>query len=274
MASTVSLSIKLIRIGAGLLVIALASIGLTLWVTWQLEGGAAAVNEAGRMRMQTWRLNSSVAAQLPTSDINALVAQFDQSLGLLRSGDPSRPLFVPWNDEVSRQFVIVEALWQNQRPLWLGEVPPDAARSLQAAGEFVDAIDGFVLVIEKQLSGYTAILNLFQFVMMALAIGSAVIMLYTGYLYVINPLAHLRRVLAEGAASGVAVSPTATLTVAVTLWSTVRGSAMPTLTGRAARNTGCGGTIVTVAEATSVASSTWVALTVTLAGVGTAAGAV
>src|SRR3990167_5225586 len=156
MASTVSLSIKLIRIGAGLLVIALASIGLTLWVTWQLEGGAAAVNEAGRMRMQTWRLNSSVAAQLPASDINALVAQFDQSLGLLRSGDPSRPLFVPWNDEVSRQFVI-----------------------------------------EKQLSGYTAILNLFQFVMMALAIGSAVIMLYTGYLYVINPLAHLRRVLAR-----------------------------------------------------------------------------
>jgi two-component system nitrate/nitrite sensor histidine kinase NarX len=197
MPSTVSLSIKLIRIGASLLVIALASIGLTLWVTWQLEGGAAAVNEAGRMRMQTWRLNSAVAAQLPASEVQALVAQFDDSLGLLRSGDPSRPLFVPWDDEVGQQFVIVEALWQNQRPLWLGEQPPDTARSLQAAGEFVDAIDRFVLVIEKQLSGYTAILNLFQFVMMALAIGGAVIMLYTGYLYVINPLAHLRRVLAQ-----------------------------------------------------------------------------
>ncbi|MDP2408439.1 MAG: type IV pili methyl-accepting chemotaxis transducer N-terminal domain-containing protein [Hydrogenophaga sp.] len=197
MPSTVSLSIKLIRIGASLLVIALASIGLTLWVTWQLEGGAAAVNEAGRMRMQTWRLNSAVAAQLPASEVQALVSQFDQSLGLLRSGDPSRPLFVPWDDEVGQQFVIVEALWQNQRPLWLGEQPPDTARSLQAAGEFVDAIDRFVLVIEKQLSGYTAILNLFQFVMMALAIGGAVIMLYTGYLYVINPLAHLRRVLAQ-----------------------------------------------------------------------------
>jgi two-component system nitrate/nitrite sensor histidine kinase NarX len=142
-------------------------------------------------------LNSSVAAQLPASEVHALVSQFDQSLGLLRSGDPSRPLFVPWDDEVSQQFVHVENLWQNQRPLWMGEVRPDAARSLQAAGEFVDAIDRFVLVIEKQLSGYTAILNLFQFVMMALAIGSAVIMLYTGYLYVINPLAHLRRVLAQ-----------------------------------------------------------------------------
>jgi len=197
MTSTVSLSIKLIRIGAGLLVIALASIGLTLWVTWQLEGGAAAVNEAGRMRMQTWRLNSSVAAQLPASDIKSLVSQFDQSLNLLRTGDPSRPLFVPWDNEVTVQFVTIEALWQKQRPLWLGEVPPDAARSLQAAGEFVGAIDRFVLVIEKQLSDYTAILNLFQFVMMALAIGSAVIMLYTGYQYVINPLAHLRGVLAR-----------------------------------------------------------------------------
>ena len=54
----VSLSAKLVRIGVALLVLALASIGVTLWVTWQLEGGAAAVNEAGRMRMQTWRLTS------------------------------------------------------------------------------------------------------------------------------------------------------------------------------------------------------------------------
>jgi two-component system nitrate/nitrite sensor histidine kinase NarX len=60
-----SLSTKLIRIGTGLLLVALASIGLTLWVTWQLEGGAAAVNEAGRLRMQTWRLASAVQAQLP-----------------------------------------------------------------------------------------------------------------------------------------------------------------------------------------------------------------
>ena len=75
---------------------ALASIGLTLWVTWQLEGGAAAVNEAGRLRMQTWRLTSAVQAQLPPAEVAALVAQFDESLNMLRSGDPSRPMFVPW----------------------------------------------------------------------------------------------------------------------------------------------------------------------------------
>jgi len=193
MSSTASLSTKLIRIGAGLLVLGLASIGLTLWVTWQLEGGAAAVNEAGRMRMQTWRLASAMQAQLPATEVSALVGQFDESLSLLRSGDPSRPLFVPWDDDVARGFTAVELLWHDQRPQWLAATPADAQRSVQAAEVFVEAIDRFVLAIEKQLSGFTAVLNLFQFVMMALAIGGAVVMLYTGYLYVINPLGHLKR---------------------------------------------------------------------------------
>ena len=74
-----------------------ASISLTLWVTWQLEGGAAAVNEAGRMRMQTWRLVSAVQTHAPNDEVEALVTEFDRSLSLLRTGDPQRPLFVPWD---------------------------------------------------------------------------------------------------------------------------------------------------------------------------------
>jgi two-component system nitrate/nitrite sensor histidine kinase NarX len=193
MVSTASLSTKLVRIGAGLLLVALASIGLTLWVTWQLEGGAAAVNEAGRMRMQTWRLTSVAQADPLPGEVAALVQQFDQSLTLLRQGDASRPLFVPWDEAVAREFATVEALWQNQRPLWLQATPPDPVQALAAADTFVEAIDALVLAIEHQLASFTAILNLFQFLMMALAIAGAVVMLYTGYMYVINPLAHLRQ---------------------------------------------------------------------------------
>jgi len=192
MVSTASLSTKLVRIGAGLLLVALASIGLTLWVTWQLEGGAAAVNEAGRMRMQTWRLTSVAQSEGALAEVPALVRQFDQSLDLLRQGDASRPLFVPWDDAVHREFAAVESLWRQQRPLWLQGTPSDPAQALAAADSFVDAIDGLVLAIEHQLSGFTAILNLFQLLMMALAIAGAVVMLYTGYMYVINPLAQLR----------------------------------------------------------------------------------
>jgi len=190
---TASLSTKLIRIGASLLLVALASISLTLWVTWQLEGGAAAVNEAGRMRMQTWRLASAVQTSLAPNELNALVGLFDDSLLLLREGDASRPLFVPWDDDVDAKFTRVEKLWAERRGQWLARPPLTAAESVAAAEEFVTAIDALVLSIEHQLSRLTAILNLFQFLMMALAIVGAVVMLFTGYMYVINPLAHLRR---------------------------------------------------------------------------------
>ncbi len=192
MLNTATLSAKLMRIGAGLLLVALVSIGLTLWVTWQLEGGAAAVNEAGRMRMQTWRLTSEVQAQAQHTEVAQRLAQFDDSMRLLRHGDASRPLFVPWDDEVRREFLAVQTMLDHQRALWLApdEAPPQQA--LAAAGAFVHAIDRLVLSIEKQLAELTAILNLFQFVMMALAIGGSVVMLYTGHLYIINPMARLR----------------------------------------------------------------------------------
>ena len=60
-----TLSAKLGAIGGAMLLLVLASIGLSLWVTWKLEGGAAAINEGGRMRMQTWRLAQAVPAGPP-----------------------------------------------------------------------------------------------------------------------------------------------------------------------------------------------------------------
>lgn len=188
-----SLSTKLIRIGTVLLAVAVTSIGLTLWVTWQLEGGAAAVNEAGRMRMQTWRLASAAQAVVSPVERQQYVQHFDESLAVLRMGDPARPLFVPWDDEVTRRFKEVEVLWQGQREYWRAGSDISPSQTLAAAGQFVEAIDRLVLAIEQQLSHLTAILNLAQMLMMALAIGGAVVMLYTGYLYVISPLAQLQQ---------------------------------------------------------------------------------
>lgn len=197
MRNSPSLTTKLLAMGAGFLLVALSSIGLTLWVTWKLEGGAAAVNEAGRMRMQTWRLSSAVQADLPPAEIAQLVETFDQSLVLLREGDATRPLFVPWDTEVTRRFAEVETLWAAQRPAWSGGGMERGRPAQAAAQDFVEAIDRFVMAIELQLSSLTALLNLFQFSMMALAIIGAVVMVYTGYMYVIHPLDYLRRGLRE-----------------------------------------------------------------------------
>jgi len=48
-------------VAAPFLLLALLAISVTLWVSWQLDGEAAAVNEAGRMRMQAYRMALAVA---------------------------------------------------------------------------------------------------------------------------------------------------------------------------------------------------------------------
>ena len=51
-----TLSAKIIAVHILFLAIALLSIGVTLLVSWELEGGAAAINDAGSLRMRAYRL--------------------------------------------------------------------------------------------------------------------------------------------------------------------------------------------------------------------------
>ena len=196
MPRTWSLSAKLGAIGSALLLMALASIGLTLWVTWQLEGGAAAVNEAGRMRMQTWRMAQTLARE-DVQQMARLLAQFDDSVNVLRTGDPARPLLVPHDDLSQQAFAAVQRDWSTLKSTWTALPAPGADRSAQQADAFVARIDTFVTAIEQHLSRLTAILNAVQFAMVALTIGSAIALLYSAYLFIFNPLARLQAGLAR-----------------------------------------------------------------------------
>ncbi|HMA08911.1 MAG TPA: type IV pili methyl-accepting chemotaxis transducer N-terminal domain-containing protein, partial [Ramlibacter sp.] len=188
-----TLTAKLYVSGITFLLLAITSIGLTLWVTWNLEGGAAAVNEAGRMRMQTYRLSLELTNRTDSGQTKAnLVRTFDDSIALLRSGDPSRPLFVPWSTASRERFAQVTARWDVLRERWL-TTQPTAAEATRDAAAFVALIDDLVAAIEGQIARWTAILHLFQLAMLALAIAGAVAMLYAGYLFVLNPLARLKR---------------------------------------------------------------------------------
>ncbi|MDE2605310.1 MAG: type IV pili methyl-accepting chemotaxis transducer N-terminal domain-containing protein [Burkholderiales bacterium] len=189
-----TLSAKLVLTGTALLLLALASIGLTLWVTWNLQGGAAAVNEAGRMRMQTYRMALDIASGAPAPEVATAIRGFDDSLNLLAQGDPSRPLFVPWSAESRERFQDVRQHWQALRERWASPVPPEELRP--QADAFVARVDGFVVAIETQIARWTAVLHAFQLVLVGLAIASAVVMFYAGYLFVLNPLARLKRGLA------------------------------------------------------------------------------
>jgi two-component system nitrate/nitrite sensor histidine kinase NarX len=106
-------------------------------------------------------------------------------------------LLVPKDVRSQRAFAEVQQNWLLLRAAWAAGTPPAAAAVSSQAEVFVARIDAFVTAIETQLARWTTLLNAFQFVMMALAIGSAIAMLYSAYLFVFNPLSRLQTGLAR-----------------------------------------------------------------------------
>lgn len=186
-----TLTSKLLVTGVSFLLLALLSIGLTVWVSWELEGGAAAVNEAGRLRMHTYRL--ALSMERPSqADMREIATRFDQSLELLRTGDPSRPLFVPWSAESREHFDDIRREWPLLRDRWLSEAAIDSD-TLKQADAFSGRIERFVRSIEEELARYTTFLHIFQQAMMALVIASAVALLYAGNMMILAPLGQLMK---------------------------------------------------------------------------------
>ena len=187
-----TLGAKLSLVATPFLLLALCAIGVLVWMSLQLEGGAASVNEAGRMRMQAYRM--LLSAEAGAADVLAQqVAELERSLGLLRNGDPDRPLFVPWDDRVRQRFQTVEQDWGRLRKL-LASVPAPAvqktlgADSADAVAGFAAHVDAFVAAIETHLSRWTSMMHLLQLALMALALVGAAVLLYTGYLFVLEPV--------------------------------------------------------------------------------------
>jgi len=186
-----NLGAKLALVATPFLLLALLSIALTLWVSWQLEGGAAAVNEAGRMRMQAYRLSLSVG----TGDLASTsmqVQEFERSVALLRHGDPERPLFMPWDDSVRARFSEVERDWQAFRNRWSDAAVVDVAELRAHAAAFTAHIDALVVAIEYHMSRWTALMHLLQMAVMILSVIGAATLVYAGYWFVLEPLGQLK----------------------------------------------------------------------------------
>ncbi len=191
-----TLGAKLSLVATPFLLVALCSIGVLVWMSLQLEGGAASVNEAGRMRMQAYRMLLSAGSGAgDSSALQQLVVEFEHSLLMLRDGDPERPLFVPWDKAVRDSFMTVEQDWQLFRRLLEGG-PTPAIQGLAGAdlvASFTADIDGFVAAIETRLARWTSLMQLLQVALLALAVLGTAVLLYTGYRFVLEPVGLLKQ---------------------------------------------------------------------------------
>ncbi len=163
----------------------------------ELEGGAAAVNEAGRLRMNMLRTVLVQQGHQSPEKVGHLAQRFDASLELLRTGDPARPLFVPWSEATRQHYAAIVREWgRRSAPSgWPGR--PRASRPWRAATPSSPSWTPSCRPSRRQIARWTAALHLFQLMMVVLVIAAAVTFMALSYLLALNPVTRLQQALAR-----------------------------------------------------------------------------
>ena len=186
------LSRKIVGMLLVFFLVATLAIALTLAISWQLEGVAAAINDAGSQRMRSYRIahlmGRGVALNQPSlAMIGEEMKRFEQVLGELKQGNPERPLSPPRNGEVVSQLQKVEGLWRDEiRPLvaaYLASQPAGRNEILDrydaSLEPFVMAINDLVLAMERSYAHDTNLLRTLQAALILLAmLGTAVLITF------------------------------------------------------------------------------------------------
>ncbi|MBZ0104217.1 MAG: type IV pili methyl-accepting chemotaxis transducer N-terminal domain-containing protein [Sulfuricella denitrificans] len=204
-----TLSSKLVSILLAFFCVALIAISLTLYVSWQLEGGAAAINDAGSERMRSYRLAYLLTYNIyfgldqesMEGEVHREMAAFEKTLMDLEQGDPSRPLLLPKDVGVRRQMANLRLEWQGHiRPLLEGVLnshEPEARHRLlkeirPSVENYVGLVNGLVLSVERDNAYKTSLLRSIQLGLVMLAIVGTVILIFLMYLLIIRPATKLQ----------------------------------------------------------------------------------
>lgn len=197
-----SIATRIVSASLVALAIALVMIGGTLWLSWQLEGGAAAINDAGSLRMRTYRMALALEAQpVERARAKADIDQIDSTLASLLHGDPARPLVLPSERPIRGQYETVLRRWRTAlKAQALAAANGDASAAIalkRGVDDFVGEINRLVSLIEHDNARKTDWLRLSQGVLIAIAIVGTVAMIYLLYLWIIRPVLRLQAGIGE-----------------------------------------------------------------------------
>lgn len=190
------LSRKIVGMLVVFFVVALSAIGLTLYLSWQLEGVAAAINDAGSQRMRTYRIALLMARDAPADRLAVERRRFDKVLDDLRRGDPERPLSPPGSAEIAERLDSVARSWEGEiRPLLSDYQAGDAELRRQTVRRFDAALEGFVaqinelvLAMEHSYAGQTNLLRTAQAALVLLAVVGTTLLISFFIRLVIRPV--------------------------------------------------------------------------------------
>ena len=186
------------------------AIGMTLWLSWLLEGGVAAINDAGSERMRSFHLatlleqggRSDDDFQRIRSSVSEELEKFERVLDDLEQGDPVRPLAPPRFSDVQQGVKAIRDDWQARiRPIISRFLVAETRTARLSASrdyeqlvpDFVNRIDSLVLGMERNFAHYTALLRSFQIGLVVLVVVGTIILLRFFQFFVIRPVEQLQQ---------------------------------------------------------------------------------
>ena len=169
---------------------ALFSVVLTLLLSWRLEGASAAINHAGNLRMQTYRMVYMVSQGASGPQINRQILAFEHSLAQVSKSDLVHPL-IPSNTPLSYDLIQSMLLldWQNNvRPALIQHQLPSQIDLFRFTGN----LELFVQALENANQKNTLWLRRFQMALIVMILVAAGFMIMLHYAWIIRPLETLR----------------------------------------------------------------------------------
>ena len=188
-----SLTLRLKFFTALWIAVSVASIVFTLYLSLWLEGNAAAINDLGSLRFQSYRLALLVEENAPQSEIDAHISRFDQVLATVRRGDPRRPLSLPDDPKVMAKMADLERQWQQTVKPFFQAASANEKNSTAKLNGFLKTINEVVGEVERTSATYITWLRFFQSGLLALVLVSSAVMIWLTRLWIIDPLQELLR---------------------------------------------------------------------------------
>lgn len=200
---------KIAGVLAAVVALSLIVIGLSVYSSWKLEGVAAAINDAGSLRMRSWKIAHHLA-RLPETgatrndhlrSLRTEARAIEAIQAELERGNPQRPLYVPSDDGIPADVEGIGERWRTQLKPVLEQVmtAPDGTARADAMHAYEVGTDAFVLaintVIRKMEMSYahsTSVLRAFQGLLAVLAVAATLLLMLFFFHVVIRPVRELQ----------------------------------------------------------------------------------
>ena len=189
------LSTRIVISSVVALSLVLSMVGWTLWLSWQLAGTAAAINETGSLRMRANRIGLNLLRHDEAAQAQVVVDLREQGRILAHfAGDlPGRPLFLSTDAPLRQQFHAVTTRWDELAELaHEALVEGDSTAYLAQLPGFVAEADRLVHVLEIGNASKTTRLRVLQSVLIVMACLGTMAMIFLLYRWIIRPVQALQ----------------------------------------------------------------------------------